>query len=65
MSKQLEVRKRNFQNIRVNVWSIQKYKLCSSVTLIVAIATVLLRSACRFYGGKIARNGQYQLDIGI
>ena len=63
MSKQLEVGKSNFQNIRVYVWSIQKYKLCLSVTLIVAIATLLLRCASHFFRGKIARNGQYRLDI--
>ena len=31
-------------------------KFCLSVTLIVAIATLLLRSYCRFFGCKIARN---------
>ena len=44
MSKQLEKGKLNFHNIRVYVWSIQKYKFCLSVTLIVATATLLLRS---------------------
>ena len=34
----------------VYVWSIQKYKFCLSVTLTVAIATLLLlRSACHFF----------------
>ena len=65
MSKQSEVGKSNFQNIRAYVWSIQNYKFCLSVTLIVAIATLLLRSAFRFFRGKIARNGQYRLDIGL
>ena len=65
MSKQLEIGIRNFQNIRVYVWSVQIYKFRLSVTLIVAIATLLLRSACRFFGGKIANNGQYRLDIGL
>ena len=65
MPKQLEVGKLNFQNIRFYVWIIQKYKFCLSVTLIVAIATLLLRSACHSFGGKIARNGQYRLDIGL
>ena len=37
-----------------------KYKFCLSVTLTVAIATLLLRSACHFFEGKIARNDQYQ-----
>ena len=38
-----------------------------SVTLIVAIAIVtkLLRSGCHFFEGKIARNGQYRLDIDL
>ena len=43
----------------------KKYKFCLSVTLIVAITTLLLRSACRFFRGKIARNRQYRLDIGL
>ena len=62
MSEQLEVEKRNFQNIRVHVRSIQKYKFSLSMTLIVAIATLLLLS---LFGGKIARNGQYRFDIGL
>ena len=65
MSKQSEVGKRNFHNIRAYVWSIQKCKFCLSVTLIVAIATLLIRTACHFFGSKIARNGQYRLDIGL
>ena len=65
MSKQLEAGQGNFQNTSVYVWSIQKYKSCLSVTLIVAIATLLLRSACHFFGGKIARNGQYRFGIGL
>ena len=65
MSKQLEAGKLNFHNIRVYVWSIQKYKFCLSVTLIVATATLLLRSACPFFKGKIARNSQYRLNIGL
>ena len=47
--KQLEAGKRNFQNDRVNV----KYKLCLSVTLIVAVAALLLRSACCFLVAKL------------
>ena len=65
MLKQLEVGKLNFQNMKVYVWSIQEYKFCLSVTLIVAIATLLLKSACRFFGGKIARIGQYRFDIDL
>ena len=53
------------RNIRVNVWSNQKYKFCLSVTSIVAIAALLLRSASRFFKGKIARNGQFRLEIGL
>ena len=63
MSELSEVEKLKFQNIRVYVWSIQKYNL--SVALIVAMATLLLRNACHFFRGKIARNGQYRLDIGL
>ena len=65
MSKRLEAGKLNFQNITVYVWGIQKYKFCLSVTLIVAIATLLLRSACRYFEDKIARNSQYRLTIGL
>ena len=61
MSKQLEVGKSNFQNIRVYVWSIHKCKICLSVTLIVAIATLLLRSACRFLEAKL----QEMANIGL
>ena len=61
MSEQLEVRKWNFQSIRVYVWSIQKYKFCSSVTLILAIATLLLRSACHFLEAKL----QEMANIGL
>ena len=43
----------------------KKYKFCLSVTLIVVTATLLLGSACPFFEGKIAKNGQYQLDIGL
>ena len=63
MSKQLEAENETFRILRVYVWSIQKYKFCLSVTLIGGSATLLLKSACHFFGGKIARNGQYGLDI--
>ena len=53
MSKQLEAGKLNFHNIRVHIWSIQKYKFCLSVTLIVATATLLLRSDCPFSKAKL------------
>ena len=55
MSKQLEAGKRNFHNIRAYVWSIQKYKFCLSVTLIVVTATLLLGSACPLFEGKITK----------
>ena len=42
----VEVGKWNFQNIRVYVWSIQKYKFCLSVTLILAIATQVPADEC-------------------
>ena len=57
MSKQLEVGKLNFQNIRVYVSSIKKCNFCLSVTLIVVITTLFLKNACRFFRGKIVRNG--------
>ena len=51
--------------VKVYVWRIQKYKFCLSVTIIVATATLLLKNACPFFKGKIAKNGQYRLDIGL
>ena len=49
----------------IYIESIQKYKICLSMSWIIAIATLLLRSVCHFFGGKTARNGQYRLDIGL
>ena len=53
----------------------QKYKFCSSVTLIVVIATLLLRSACHFLEAKLqemaniglilASNVKYHFKFGI
>ena len=47
------------------MWSIQQYKFCLSVTLIVVTVTLLLESAFPFFEGKIAKIGQYRLDIGL
>ena len=63
MSKQLAVGKWNFQTIRVYVQSIQKDLFI--YVLNCSVATLLLRNACRFFGGKIAKNGQYGLDIAL
>ena len=57
--------KQKQENEAFYVWRIQKYKFCLSVTLIVAIATLLLGSARSFLRGKIARNGQFLLDIDL